>query len=66
MERVYGKDQIIGVTDMMMILGCGRRTVMKILTTPGCPVMERPAPNSPWRSKYGIFVQFVNKQFKGR
>ena len=64
MERNYTNESLLGVTDLMMITGLGKRSVMEMLVTPGCPVWPRPKKNSPWLVPYGEWKKWFNARIE--
>ena len=60
----YKEEQLLGVKDLMELLGVGRPKVMEILSQPNCPHWPRPKQKSPWLVPYGKFVKWYYTQFK--
>ncbi len=57
-------ERLLGVKDLMTLLGVGKPKVMQILTTPGCPTWPRNGKNSPWLVPYGEFTRWYKKQIE--
>ena len=59
----FRDDQLLGVKDLMELLGVGKAQVMKILAMPGCPMLPR-GKNEIYRVPYGKFKTWFWRQCK--
>lgn len=65
-EKKYNNESLLGITDLMMLTGLGKRSIMEILISPGCPTWPRPKKNSPWLVPYGEFKKWFERQIERR